>query len=104
MNTELIVQILALSIASTFISTQLVQRIKDSFKVRKWLPLAIVSFIVSFGIGFLFAISFSNLNYYMASWVGLITYAGAEIIYQNFKDKLGLKSITELEKGSDSNE
>lgn len=29
MNTELIVQILALSIASTFISTQLVQRIKD---------------------------------------------------------------------------
>lgn len=106
MNTELIVQILALSIASTFISTQLVQRIKDSFKVRKWLPLAIVSFIVSFGIGFLFAISFSNLNYYMACWVGIITYAGAEIIYQNFKDKLGLKSITELEnkKGSDSNE
>ena len=104
MNTELIVQILALSIASTFISTQLVQRIKDSFKVRKWLPLAVTSFIVSFGIGFLFAISFSNLNYHMASWVGLITYAGAEIIYQNFKDKLGLKSITELEKGSDSNE
>ena len=104
MNTELIVQILALSIASTFISTQLVQRIKDGFKVRKWLPLAVTSFIVSFGIGFLFAISFSNLNYYMASWVGLITYAGAEIIYQNFKDKLGLKSITELEKGSDSNE
>lgn len=104
MNTELIVQILALSIASTFISTQLVQRIKDSFKVRKWLPLAIVGFVISFGIGFLFAISFSKLNYYMACWVGVITYAGAELIYQNFKDKLGLKSITELEKGSDSNE
>ena len=38
----------------------------------------------------------------MASWVGVITYAGAELIYQNFKDKLGLKSITEIEKGSDN--
>ena len=104
MNTELIVQILALSIASTFISTQLVQRIKDSFKVRKWLPLAIVSFIVSFGVGFLFTISFSDLDFYMASWVGVITYAGAELIYQNFKNKLGLKSITEIEKGSDNND
>lgn len=106
MDTELIVQILVLAIASTFISTQLVQRIKDSFKVRRWLPLAITSLLASFVVGFLFAISFSNLNYYMASWVGIITYAGAEIIYQNFKDKLGLKSITELEnkKGSDKNE
>ncbi len=104
MNTELIVQILGLAIASTFISTQLVQRIKDSFKVRKWLPLAIVSFIISFAIGFLFTISFSSLNYYMACWVGIITYAGAEIIYQNLKDKLGLKSITELEKDSDNND
>jgi len=106
MDTELIVQILVLAIASTFISTQLVQRIKDSFKVRKWLSLAIVSLVISFITGFLFTISFSDLNYYMASWVGIITYAGAEIIYQNFKDKLGLKSITELEnkKGSDNNE
>ena len=104
MNTELIVQILGLAVASTFISTQLVQRIKDSFKVRRWLPLAIVSFVISFAVGFLFAISFSSLDYYMACWVGVITYAGAEIIYQNLKDKLGLKSINELEKGCDNNE
>ena len=60
--------------------------------------MAITSLIVSFAIGFLFTISFSELDIKMACWVGVITYAGAEIIYQNFKDKLGLKSLTELEK------
>lgn len=40
----------------------------------------------------------------MACWVGIITYAGAEIIYQNLKDKLWLKSITGLEKNGDNNE
>ena len=98
MNIELVANILMLAIASTFVSTQLVQRLKENFKIKKWLILAIVSFIISFVTGFLFAISFSNLTWKMACWVGVITYAGAEIIYQNFKDKLGLKSITEIEK------
>ena len=104
MNVELIAQILLLAIASTFISTQLIQRLKENFKVKKWFLLAIVSLVISFGTGFLFAISFSKLNYIMACWVGVITYAGAEIIYQNFKNKLGFKSLTELEKGNDNNE
>lgn len=105
MNFELVAQILLLAIASTFVSTQLIQRLKENFKVKKWLPLAIVSLVVSFATGFLFTISFSNLNYWMACWVGLMTYAGAEIIYQNFKNKLGLKSLTEIDKkGNDSNE
>ncbi len=105
MKYELIAQILLLAIASTFISTQLIQRVKENFKIKKWLPLAVASFLISFIIGFLFTISFSNLNLYMACWVGIITYAGAEIIYQNFKDKLGLKSLTEIEKkGNDKNE
>lgn len=101
MNVELIANILMLAIASTFISTQLVQRLKENFKIKKWLPLAIVSFLISFAVGFLFTTSFSNLNYKMACWVGVITYAGAEIIYQNFKDKLGLKSITQIDKEND---
>lgn len=104
MNVELIAQILLLAIASTFISTQLIQRLKENFKVNNKIWLAIVSLVISFITGFLFAISFSNLNYIMACWVGVISYAGAEIIYQNFKNKLGLKSLTELEKGNDSNE
>lgn len=104
MNVELIAQILLLAVASTFISTQLIQRLKENFKIKKWLALAIMSFIVSFSVGFLFSISFSGLDYKMSCWVGVITYAGAEIIYQNFKNKLGLKSLTELEKGNDNNE
>ena len=105
MNIELISQILLLAIASTFISTQLIQRLKENFKVKKKIPLAVVSLVISFVTGFLFAISFSNLNYVMSCWVGVITYAGAEIIYQNFKEKLGLKSLTQLEvKENDNNE
>lgn len=98
MNIELIAQILVLAIASTFISTQLIQRAKENFNIKNTIALAITSLIFSFAIGFLFTISFSELDVKMACWVGLITYAGAEIIYQNFKDKLGLKSLTELEK------
>lgn len=98
MNIELITQILVLAIASTFISTQLIQRAKENFNIKNTIALAITSLIFSFAIGFLFTISFSELDVKMACWVGLITYAGAEIIYQNFKDKLGLKSLTELEK------
>jgi len=97
MNIELISQILLLAIASTFISTQLIQRLKENFKVNKKIPLAIVSLVISFFTGFLFAQSFSGLNRIMSSWVGVITYAGAEIIYQKFKEKLGLKSLTQLE-------
>ena len=104
MNIELIAQILVLAIASTFISTQLIQRLKENFKVKKWFLLAMVSLVLSFSTGFLFAVSFSNLNYIMSCWVGVITYAGAEIIYQNFKDKLGLKSLTQLEGGNDNDE
>lgn len=97
MNIELISQILLLAIASTFISTQLIQRLKENFKVNKKILLAIVSLVISFVTGFLFAQSFSNLNRIMSCWVGVITYAGAEIIYQKFKEKLGLKSLTQLE-------
>ena len=104
MNIELIVQILTLAILSTFISTQLIQRVKENFKVKKAIPLAIASMVISFGIGFLFSISFSELNYEMSCWVGIITYAGAELIYQNFKDKLGLKSVNDIERGSNSND
>ena len=105
MNIELISQILVLAIASTFISTQLIQRFKENFNVNKKISLAIVSLVISFVTGFLFAISFSKLNRIMSCWVGVITYAGAEIIYQNFKNKLGLKSITQLErKENDNNE
>ena len=48
--------------------------------------------------------SFSDLGYKMSIWVGVISYAGAEIIYQNFKTKLGLKSLTELEKKGNEND
>lgn len=105
MNIELISEILVFAITSTFISTQLIQRLKENFKVKKWLPLAIVSLVISFSTGFLFAKSFSDLDIKMCIWVGVITYAGAEIIYQNFKNQLGLKSLTEIEKkGNDNNE
>ena len=98
MNIELITQILVLAIASTFISTQLIQRAKENFNIKNTIALAITSLIVSFAIGFLFTISFSELDIKMACWVGVITYAGAEIIYQNFKDKLGLKSLKKIKK------
>ncbi len=102
MNVELITQILVLAITSSLVSTQLIQRLKENFQITNKTLLAICSCIVSFATGFFFTVSFSKLGKDNACWVGVITYAGADIIYQNFKDKLNLKSISELkEKGDD---
>ncbi len=98
MNIELITQILILALASSLISTQLIQRVKENLNITNRIVLAVTSFLFSFATGIFFTLSFSELKKEDALWVGVIAYAGAEIIYQNFRKKLGLKSLSELEK------
>ena len=57
-DTELILNILSISITSGIISTQLIQYIKDNLKINNTILFSIISFLV----GTLFAISFSGLN------------------------------------------
>ena len=68
-DTELILNILSISITSGIISTQLIQYIKDNLKINNTILFSIISFLV----GTLFAISFSGLNLVESLWCDLIT-------------------------------
>ena len=93
MNLDLIKNILIVAIASSVISTAIIQKIKEQLTNKK--VLAIVSLIVSMLAGFLFAISFSELSWQNAIWVGVATYVGADALYKAFEDKI-FKSFSSM--------
>lgn len=95
LNITLIRNILIVSIASSIISTSLIQRIKEGTKKRKFILLK--SFIISFIIGILFSLTFSNISLLNSLWVGLISFIGADAIYKAFEDKI-FKSFSSLNK------
>lgn len=86
MDLDLIKQILVVAIASSIISTATIQKVKGVLKNKTLLY--ILALIISVAIGILFALSFSNLSLQNAIWVGLITWVGADTIYQAFEDKI----------------
>ena len=86
MNLDLIKQIIAIAMASSIISTATIQKVKVALKNKTLLYL--LALVISVAIGILFALSFSDLNIKDAIWVGLITWVGADAIYQAFEDKI----------------
>ena len=86
MDLDLIKQILVVAIASSIISTATIQKVKGVLKNKTLLY--ILALIISVAIGILFALSFSDLNIQNAIWVGLVTWVGADTIYQAFEDKI----------------
>lgn len=85
---ELIKNILTVSIASSIITTSFVQKIKETINFKKSNRIVIVSFFVSFIIGTLFALSFSNISFVNTLWVGLLSFIGADMLYQMFEEKI----------------
>ena len=83
---ELIKLVLIVSIASSIITTGLIQKIKENLNSKKYLW--IISLVVSIIFGTLFALCFSKLSFINCLWVGLISWIGADMIYKTFEDKL----------------
>lgn len=94
LDVTLLKSVLIVSIASSIISTALIQKIKENTKTKKLL--LFISFIISMTIGFTFTISFSDLNIINALWVGLISFIGSDAIYKTFEDKI-FSSLSSLE-------
>lgn len=86
MNLDLIKQILVIAMSSSIISTATIQKIKCC--VKKRMIICILSIVISFLIGILFTLSFTNLNILDSIWVGLITWVGADTIYKAFENKI----------------
>ena len=86
LDVALLKNVLIVAISSSIISTSLVQLIKEATLSKKYL--LIVSFAISMVIGFLFSLSFTDLNIFDSLWVGLISFIGADTIYKTFEDKI----------------
>lgn len=101
---EMIKQVLIVAIGSSIITTEFIQKVKESLKTKKYLPL--ISFAVSMLIGTAFALRFSDLEIYNCLWVGLISWIGADVIYKTFEDKLftPFKKINEVVEVPKANE
>lgn len=93
MNIDIFMNILTVAITSGIISTQTIQYIKDNFKINNNLIFSLVSFII----GVLFSITFSNFNIKESLWCGFVSIIGAESLYKIFKGKFGLESSTKKE-------
>lgn len=100
---DLIKNVLMVAMASSVITTSLVQKIKESFTFKKSNRLVIVSFIVSMLVGTLFALSFSDSNLVNALWVGLVSFIGADALYKAFEDKI-FKSFSDIVDNNNNDE
>lgn len=94
MDIELVKQIIIVAIASSIISTAIVQKVKEQLKSKKWL--FFVGLVVSIGIGIVFALSFSELSLLSSVWVGIVSWIGADAIYKAFEDKI-FKSFSNID-------
>ena len=86
MDLDLLKQILIIGIGASCFSTATIQKIKEMLKSKKWLYF--IAIIVSFGIGIAFTLSFSDLDWVNALWVGLCTWVGADALYKTFEEKI----------------
>ena len=86
LNITLIKSVLIVSLASSILTTSLVQKIKENLKSKKYIQL--ISFVISMIIGPLFALTFSKATIIESLWIGLICFIGADTIYKTFEDKI----------------
>lgn len=101
LNFDLIKQILIIAIASSVMTTAVVQKVKELVKSKKYLWL--ISLGVSMIVGSAFAYSFSQLSWQNTLWVGLCTFVGADALYKAFEDKIfksfsDMRNVTTLER------
>ena len=102
-NWNLFMQTLWLGTLCGIISTICIQKIKDTKLIKPSQNIAIISIITHFIIGIGISVLFTDLSWYMAIEVGIITWIGAESIYKHLK-KYNLRkesNIKEKEKSSE---
>ena len=92
LNIDILKNVLIVSLASSIISTSLIQRIKEERCTTKYI--CFYSFFISISIGIFFSLSFSKLSFIYSLWVGLISFIGADGVYKLFEDKIFKSNTT----------
>lgn len=93
MKIDLIKELLITAMAASIFSTAIIQKIKEHLVKKN--TLFFTSLLISIITGFLFSISFTELNIINSIWVGMITWIGADALYKTFEDKI-FKSFSNI--------
>ncbi|MDD6879475.1 MAG: hypothetical protein PUD59_04540 [bacterium] len=96
-NFSLIKDVLVMGFINSLIITNLVQKIKENLNIKCSSHCVIVSLIVSFLIGTLFSLTFSNLNFICCIWSSLFSFIGADILYKILENKI-FTSLSNIKK------
>lgn len=83
-NSELLLDMVYVSVIASIISSQAIQKIKTTFNLGKVFN-GIMAIILSVTIGIWYALSFYTSSILYAVWIGLFTLIGAESLYKAFK-------------------
>lgn len=93
---DLFMDVLWLGILCGIISSICLQKIKKTLILKTQSSVAITSIIVNFLIGFFISKMFTNLSIKMCLITGLITWIGAEMIYEKLKAKNTFQSLSQI--------
>ena len=93
MSSEIILELLSVSLIASIISSQLVQKIKEMMNLGTLFN-KIIALIISFGVGFCYSYSFYCTSILYSLWIGLFTLIGADGLYKSFNGKFGLNSLS----------
>lgn len=103
MNIDLIKSLLLIGVASSILSSALVQKIKGLSVLKCSDCLIYISFVVSMMFGVIFTLSFTEYKIIYGLWVGLFSFLGADSLYKAFEDKVfasfsKIKEVTTIER------
>ena len=103
MNIDLIKSLLLIALASSILSSALVQKIKGLSILKCSDCLLYISFGVSMMFGIIFTLSFTEYKIVHALWVGLFSFLGADSLYKAFEHKIfasfsKIKEVTTIER------
>ncbi|MDD5979812.1 MAG: hypothetical protein PUC23_01715 [bacterium] len=83
--TDILLNVLMISITFSVILMALIQKIKDLEIINKSYQVWIINLILSFLVGIPFAIVFYDLKLNLAVWVSIFGFIGAPTIYETLK-------------------
>lgn len=92
MDSKLLFDLIEVALICSIISSQAIQKIKATLKLSKTFN-GIMSIVISFTIGFGYALSFYNSSMLYATWIGIFSLIGAEGLYKTFKGFFGLDKV-----------
>lgn len=93
---ELFMNVLWLGVLCGIISTICLQKIKETKLISSKKLMSIISIFTNLLIGFFISKMFTNLDTAMCIEVGIITWIGAEAIYDKLRNKHIFKSTKEI--------